>query len=304
MPVWELEDDGQLAPLAKRMRRESQRSAKAAMRVRRAALLEEDQRGGALSGDAGARAHHADQLVALPRATAEDRERWAADGRRPSQWEGDGRGVADGSVAALWRVHELLLVCDACSGLVNGQAARAHAYAAGRLTFTGTDGCGSRSCSGNHRPGSYRAGQENMARGLLGLLKAQRQLIRWPASTAHTHAWVVGAEERREVAEHALRSSARSRESAGAAAAEPAAASEPSLQLSDFQVRLDHMRRNRRNRRRAAAAASEPCAAPGAAFASGPTVSEPAAASTPAATSPAITSLVVASLVVASPATT
>ena len=283
------------------------------MRARRDALLEDARCGGELDGDAGARARRADQLIALPRATAEDHARWAANGRRPSEWEGDGRGSADGSVAALWRVHELLLVCDACSGLVNGQAARAHAYAAGRLTFTGTDGCGSRSCSGNHRPGSYWAGQENMARGLLGLLKAQRQLIRWPASTAHTHAWVVGAEERREVAEHALRSSARSRESAGAAAAEPAAASEPALQSSDFQVRLDHMRRNRRNRRRAATAASlaasEPVAASGAAFASGPTVSEPAAASTPAATSPAITSpaitsLVVASLVVASPATT
>ena len=203
--MWELEDDGQLAPLAKRMRRESQRSAKAAMRARRAALLEDDQRGGAMSGDAGALAHHADQLVALPRATAEDCERWAANGRRPSQWEGDGRGVADGSAAALWRVHELLLVCDVCSGLVNGQAARAQTYAAGRLSYAEADGCGSRICSSNHRPGSYRAGQGNMARGLLAM---ELQLIRWPASTAHTHAWVVSAEERRAVAERVLRGDA------------------------------------------------------------------------------------------------
>ena len=135
----------------------------------------------------------------------EDRERWEGNGRRPSQWEADGRGFADGSAAALWRVHELLFVCGGCSGLVNGQAARAHAYAAGRLSYAGTDGCGSRACSGNHRPGSYRAGQENMAR---GLLMAERQLIRWPTTTAHTHVWVVSAEERRAVAERVLRGSA------------------------------------------------------------------------------------------------
>jgi hypothetical protein len=205
VPKWELEDDGQLAPLARRMRRSAQHSAKAAMRARRAALLEDDQCGGALSGDAGARAHHMDQLVALPRATAEDRERWAADSRRPSEWEGDGRGAADGSVAALWRVHGLLLVCEMCSGLVNGQAARVHAYAAGRLSFVGTDGCGSRVCSRNHRPGSYRAGQESMAHGLLA---AERQLIRWPASTAHTRAWVVSHEEVCAVAGRVLRGSA------------------------------------------------------------------------------------------------
>ena len=196
---WEAEDDGELAPLVERRRREARRIAKAAMRERRDALTVDAQVGGALGGDAGTCYCGTDQLVELLKATTDDWARWAANSRRPSQGVGRGRGGR--SEEALRRVHELLFVCEGCSGLVNGQAARVRAYAAGRLSFVGTDGCGSRACSGNHRPGSYRAGQERMARGLLA---AERRLVRWPSTTAHTHVWVVGDGERRAVAERVL----------------------------------------------------------------------------------------------------
>lgn len=196
---WEAEDDGELAPLVERRRREARRSAKAAMRARRDVLTGDDQFGGALEGDAGTCHGGTDQLVELPRATPDDWARWAANSRRPSQDVGRGRGGR--SEEALWRVHELLFVCEGCGGLVSSQAARVRAYAAGRLSFVGTDGCGSRACSGNHRPGSYRAGQVRMARGLLA---AERRLVRWPSTTAHTHVWVVGDGERRAVVERVL----------------------------------------------------------------------------------------------------
>ena len=136
--------------LSKRRRREARQSAKAAMRERQDALTVDAQVGGALGGDAGTCYCGTDQLVELL-GDDDDWARRAANSRRPSQGVGRGRGGR--SEEALRRVHELLFVCEGCSGLVNGQAARVRAYAAGRLSFVGTDGCGSRACSGNHRPG-------------------------------------------------------------------------------------------------------------------------------------------------------
>lgn len=195
LPDWEAEDNGELAPLAERRRRKVRQNAKEAMRVRQGALLDDAQIGGVLGGDAGTCHRGTDRLVELTWARGAGSSRWLS--------RGIGRGRGGRSKEALWRVHELLFVCEGCSGLVDGQAARVRAYAAGRLSFAGTDGCGSRACSGNHRPGSYRAGQENMARGLLA---GERRLVRWPLTTAHTHVWVVCDEERRTVAECVLRS--------------------------------------------------------------------------------------------------
>ena len=200
-PDWEAEDDGELALPAERRRREARQSARAAMRVRQGTLLDDAQNGGVLGGDAGTCHHGTDRLVELARATTADWARRAARSRWHSQGIGRGRGGRSGE--ALWRVHELVFVCGGCSGLVNGQAARVRAYAEGRLSFAGTDGCGSSACSGNHRSGSYRAGQASMAR---ALLEGERRLVRWPSTTAHTHVWVVGDEERRMVAEGVLRS--------------------------------------------------------------------------------------------------
>ena len=197
-PDWEVEDDGELAPPAERRRREARRKAKAAMRTRQGVLLDDAQDSGVLGGDAGTCHCGTDRLVELTKPA--DWARGAGSSRMLSR--GIGRGRGGRSAEALRRVHELLFVCKGCSGLVNGQAARVRAYAAGRLSFAGTDGCGSRACSGNHRPGSYRAGQERMARGLMA---AERRLVRWPATTAHTHVWVVGDEERCAVAERILR---------------------------------------------------------------------------------------------------
>ena len=192
---------GELALPAERRRREARQSARAAMRVRQGTLLDDAQNGGVLGGDAGTCHHGTDRLVELARATTADWARRAARSRWHSQGIGRGRGGRSGE--ALWRVHELVFVCGGCSGLVNGQAARVRAYAEGRLSFAGTDGCGSSACSGNHRSGSYRAGQASMAR---ALLEGERRLVRWPLTTAHTHVWVVGDEERRMVAEGVLRS--------------------------------------------------------------------------------------------------
>ena len=193
------EDAYGLLPLATQQMRAARASAKAAMRARRATLDD----GENADGDAGARGGDADRLHQMVRASADDHARWAANRARPTS--PIGTGCADGTRASLASVHEMVYVCARCNGLVDGQAARTGTYAAGRLHYTGSDGCGSRVCSGNHRPGSFARGQRNMAN---ALLTGRRRLARWPATTAHTHVWLASAEAsdetaRRVAAKHA-----------------------------------------------------------------------------------------------------
>ena len=103
-----------LDPLEVRHRRAARSAAKIAMRERRAAL----ESGAGVNGDAGDRLSPNDQLHEMPRSTAEDRARWAADRARPTSPIGVGR--ADGTKRALARVHEILFMCTNCNGLVDG----------------------------------------------------------------------------------------------------------------------------------------------------------------------------------------
>ena len=98
------------------------------------------------------------------------------------------RGYAPTTLAALAAAHQLTLVCSApgCKALVDMQAARRKARAAGRTTYAPGDGCAGRDCSGHFRPGQYRSRQRKMA---AALSSGGRKLIRWPASLGATAVW-------------------------------------------------------------------------------------------------------------------
>ena len=108
-----------LASMEVQQRRAARRDAKAAMRQRRAVL----ECGEGMAGDAGTQSSADDRLHKLARATAADRERWAANRARPTSPVGV--GCTDGTLASLARVHEIVHACTnaVCGGLVSGQAA-------------------------------------------------------------------------------------------------------------------------------------------------------------------------------------
>ena len=113
--------------------------------------------------------------------------RWAW--RRAHVHQGlEERGKTAGTRRALAKAHSLTLCCQApgCAALVAMQAARRQARAAARATFAPGDGCGSRACSANFRPGQHKRNQRKMAAALEG---GARTLVRWPSSLGATGVW-------------------------------------------------------------------------------------------------------------------
>ena len=109
---------------------------------------------------------------------------WAEARARHHSWGSRAkRGLAKGTLRALGTAQALTVVCSAegCSSLVHVQAARRQANAAGRDVYLPGDGCGSRRCSLNHRPGQFHHNQRTMAAALEG---GRRLLIAWPDGLA------------------------------------------------------------------------------------------------------------------------
>lgn len=138
------------------------------------------------------RASHGDELLHLRR-LASIGHRLARSGPRPWGW-GVGKGNAPGTRRALEQSHKLVLMCEAddCSALVDLQSARRRARAQGRQSFAAGDGCGSRSCSRNFRPGQFAGRQRTMGQ---ALRDGSRELIRWPAVLAPRAVWRTAAAE-------------------------------------------------------------------------------------------------------------
>lgn len=113
-----------------------------------------------------------------------------------------GKGNAVGSRRALALAHTFVLLCEAsrCTALVDLQAARRRARAEGRAYFATGDGCGSRTCSRNFRPGQFQRRQIGMAS---GLLRGVRRLICWPIGVQATEVWQSGHREMRRAAARA-----------------------------------------------------------------------------------------------------
>ena len=139
------------------------------------------------------------QQVLLPADTTGHDDEWLdlRDPTGPSRWawrrahvhQGlEERGKTAGTRRALAKAHSLTLCCQApgCAALVAMQAARTQARAAARATYAPGDGCGSRACSANYRPGQFKRNQLKMAAALEG---GARTLVRWPSSLGATGVW-------------------------------------------------------------------------------------------------------------------
>lgn len=128
-------------------------------------------------------------LISLD-ADAATRACWTASRAQHVAWhERARRGHAEGTLRALGAAHKLTLVCQrkGCGALVHMQAARRRARAAGRLTFAHGDGCGSRRCSKNFRPGQYVRNQLLMA---MALEASTRHLAEWPLRLGARELWI------------------------------------------------------------------------------------------------------------------
>lgn len=138
------------------------------------------------------RADDGDELLYLHRFAAIG-HKLVRSGPRPWGW-GVGKGNALGTRRALAQSHKLVLKCAApgCAALVDLQAARRRARERGRRTFAAGDGCGSRTCSRNFRPGQFERRQRTMA---VALQEGSRELIRWPAVLASRAVWRASAAE-------------------------------------------------------------------------------------------------------------
>ena len=97
-------------------------------------------------------------------------------------------------------LRALVLQCTHCAALVDLQAARRRANAEHRRIFVAGDGCGSRSCSRNFRPGQHWRRQLTMA---AALRDGQRVLVRWPACLEARAMWRANAANTNEAAERA-----------------------------------------------------------------------------------------------------
>ena len=123
---------------------------------------------------------------------------------RPGAHPGVGSGNAPGSHTALRLAHGLTFQCPTpgCESLVNLQAAKRRARAAGRDRYALGDGCASKVCSANHKPGRFSSRQRTCA---TGLLHSHRLLIRRPDRTDATHVTLVSSQSTKQVAEAVLR---------------------------------------------------------------------------------------------------
>ena len=122
-------------------------------------------------------------LVCVPGTSAEKLERWAA---RRACWRW-GRypppGHAENTLLALRTAHTQVVLCRraGCAALVDMQAARRRARAAGRDVFEIGDGCAGPQCSVRPWPQRFARRQASMAKAL-GV--GSRMLMLWPPSTA------------------------------------------------------------------------------------------------------------------------
>lgn len=133
-------------------------------------------------------------------ASDETQDEWIAARARHHAWGSRARpGFADGSQDALDICRSLTLVCEqeCCGALVHWMAALRQARAAQRAAFTPGDGCSSRMCSKNHRPGAFRSAQRSMA---AGLKSRKRYLIEWPSGPNARAVLVLSASDAAEVA--------------------------------------------------------------------------------------------------------
>ena len=123
---------------------------------------------------------------------------------RPGAHPGVGSGNAPGSHIALRLAHGLTFQCPTpgCESLVNLQAAKRRARAAARDRYVQGDGCASRVCSSNHKPGRFRNRQR---KGAADLLNSHRLLILRPERTDATHVTLVSSQSTAHVAEAVLR---------------------------------------------------------------------------------------------------
>jgi hypothetical protein len=233
-------------------------------------------------------------LVCVPGTSAEKLERWAA---RRACWRW-GRypppGHARNTLLALRTAHTQVVLCRraGCAALVDMQAARRRARAAGRDVFEIGDGCAGPLCSVRPWPQRFARRQASMAKAL-GV--GSRMLMLWPPSTAARQdqwavpPWLAAAIANAVLAEHAPPDPAVPPVATSRAVDSPIA--------EGFQERLARMRHNRRCRRQAAAASS----AAASLAAASPAAASPAAASV-AAASPVAASLTIASPTIDSPA--
>ena len=106
------------------------------------------------------------------------REEWEASrARHHSYGSRARRGRAKGTLRSIGTAQALTLRCRADGALVHVQSARRRARAEGREEYMPGDGCSSRHCSRNFRPGQFLHGQMSMAD---GLEDGERFLIEWP----------------------------------------------------------------------------------------------------------------------------
>lgn len=133
------------------------------------------------------------ECTLVSRAGPRDWERWASVrgsglalwGQRPR------RGHAKGTRKALVAAHGQTVLCGTpgCSALVDLQAARRVARAAGRHSFEAGDGCANAGCSVHHAPVRFAQRQTQKA---AALLARRRVLVLWPPSTSpRVYLWEV-----------------------------------------------------------------------------------------------------------------
>ena len=101
------------------------------------------------------------------------------------------RRVAPGTLAAFRRAHGQTIVCRTrgCGSLVDLQAARRLARAAGRKRIAKGDGCASALCSAHHAPGRFACAQRRKATALLG--GARTLVLAPPTAAARVELWAV-----------------------------------------------------------------------------------------------------------------
>ena len=131
----------------------------------------------------------------LPRADADDRERWDF-ARRSGGFHKSGSkaGPAQGSQAALAEMRRLSLICKrpGCGALVDYKVARRQAKQDGRSCFKPGDGCaGPAPCSADHRPPRFRKRQREHAERMEA---GERLLVRWPRDLDDHDVWAYSAE--------------------------------------------------------------------------------------------------------------
>jgi hypothetical protein len=82
-------------------------------------------------------------------------------------WGRPGSGGATGSHAALAEATSWVLCCQKCGSITDFRAASRQARAAGRQQVAAGDGCGSKTCSADHRPARFARRQRERAHALL-----------------------------------------------------------------------------------------------------------------------------------------